>query len=178
MRRKPRSALLACQALALTTIVVASGTASAQETAGCDQFAWPVVKERQLFADPSLAAVSSGASLAALPSGAIALALLPGDKVAFALAPGKVPKDPASMGGLIIISEKPKPGLYQVTISEPGWIDVIQNGQFVKAAQHSGRKDCTGVHKTVRFELTAEPVTIQFSGVGAASVNVAVLPVP
>ena len=111
MRRKSHLARLACRALALITVGAASAAAIAEDAAGCDQFAWPVTKERQLFTEPGLASASSGAALTALPSAGIAIALLPGDKIAFPLAPGKAPKDPASMGGFVVFSEQPKPGV-------------------------------------------------------------------
>ncbi len=70
-----------------------------------------------------------------------------------------------------------KPGLYQVTLSSEGWIDLVQEGKALDSADHSGVKNCPGLRKSVRFSVGAAPVTLQISGAPAASIKVAIRPV-
>ncbi len=73
-----------------------------------------------------------------------------------AVCPSARPKKPDTFGGVLEI-DAVEPGLYQITLSDDAWIDVIQNDAFVKSAAHSGRRDCADVHKSVRFQLGQGP---------------------
>jgi len=63
-------------------------------------------------------------------------------------------------------------------LSAGAWLDVLQNGQFLKARSFSGVQGCDGIRKVVKFELAAVPFTLQISGVDADSIAVAVMPAP
>jgi hypothetical protein len=52
-----------------------------------------------------------------------------------------------------------------VTLSNYAWIDAIQNDAYLKPKGFSGVTGCDAARKSVRFDLAAGPVTIQFSGV-------------
>jgi hypothetical protein len=67
-----------------------------------------------------------------------------------------------------------KAGIYKITLSSEGWIDVIQNGQFVKSAAFSGATGCDGIRKSVKFDLAAQPFTIELSSVPADTIRIAV----
>ena len=75
-----------------------------------------------------------------------------------------------------MIPKVPKAGLYQITASAEGWIDVIQDGKALASSAHSGRRDCPDVRKSVRFDLQTGAVTIQFSGVDSKFIKLAILP--
>ena len=47
----------------------------------------------------------------------------------------------------------------------------MQDGKHLKPVAFSGATDCAGLRKTMRFELAAQPVTIQLSGGKADRVN-------
>ena len=86
------------------------------------------------------------------------------------------PEKPATRGwgGFLLFPSPEKPGLYQITLSDNAWIDVIQADARVPAQAHSGRPDCAAMRKSVRFELTAAPMTLQFSGTPNDTVKVAI----
>ena len=58
-----------------------------------------------------------------------------------------------------------KPGVYQVTLSSVGWVDVVQNGAALPVTGHTGMKDCAAIRKSVRFEIGSGPFSVQLSGI-------------
>ena len=154
----------------------AARTASALDIAACDQFAWPIKREQALFASKDLQHVASGTTLDSVPDRGIALELRPHDTAPYVLAPSRQPKIANSSGGLVVISNVSKAGSYQVTASAEAWIDVIQGGKSLPSTAHSGRRDCSDVRKTVRFDLQTGAVTIQVSGVDSKLIKLAILP--
>ena len=80
-------------------------------------------------------------------------------------------------GGCVAFAAPEKPGVYQVTLSGEGWIDLVQNGAALQSADHSGAKNCPGLRKSVRFEVGAAPVALQISGAPAETIKVAIRPV-
>ena len=161
--------------LALGVALMAARSALAAGTGGCESFEFPLVTELQwMKADEALAA-TSGTKLEALPAKAVALTLLPTAQVTFEVPPtGKRKNKPedafaASLGFTIA-----EPGLYQISLSGPGWVDVIQNGAALKSTAHTGKSDCEGLRKSVRFDLVAGPVTIQLADVPAAQIRLTI----
>jgi hypothetical protein len=63
-----------------------------------------------------------------------------------------------------------KAGIYQITLSDDAWIDVIQNGRYARSVGSTGRSDCPGVRKSVRLDLDASPVVLQVSGVAPETI--------
>ena len=155
-----------------------NGTPEKGMSGGCDAFKWPLAKERAAFDGASLEKVASGAARGPLKEQAFALALVPVAEVAYALPPGGKKKDgEARYGGMLAFAAPEKPGVYQVTLSSEGWIDLVQDGASLKAADHSGVKDCAGLRKSVRFNVGAAAVALQISGAPADSIKVAIRPV-
>ena len=70
----------------------------------------------------------------------------------------------------------PKAGIYTVSLSAGGWVDVVQDGHLLKPKAFSGATDCDGIRKTVKYELSASPFVLQFSGSRDNLVSVAILP--
>ncbi len=118
---------------------------------------------------------AAGATLKMSPALAARLDLKKADEVQWSRSPERAPKNPDSFGGLLEI-DSIEPGLYQITLSDEAWIDVIQNDAFLKSAAHSGRRDCAEVHKSVRFQLGKGPVIVQLSGVAKDTIGFAILP--
>jgi hypothetical protein len=142
---------------------------------GCESFKWPLDKERAAFDAAALEKAVSGAARGPLKEQTFALALLPGKDVAFTVPPAKKKDD--GFGGLVAFAAPEKPGVYQVTLSGEGWIDLVQEGKALDASDHSGAKNCPGLRKSVRFMLGAAPVVLQISNAVADTIKVGIRPV-
>ncbi len=160
-------AILAATAL----IAVAAGRSLAADD-GCEKFAWPLARERAMLAAADRPALSSGAGIAAWPEGAVQLNLIQGPDPAFALVPERPMRDVRLYSGTIRYAAPAKAGIYQVTVSDDGWIDLVQDGRYARAVGSSGRRDCPGLRKSVRVELSASPFVFQISNVEASTVSV------
>jgi hypothetical protein len=97
------------------------------------------------------------------------------DKVAFPVAPTsrKKPAKTTHDGGVISFDSFGEPGTYQVSLSARGWIDVIQDGKPLKSSAHTGKSECDGVRKSVRFPIQSGPVVIEISGAATESIKLA-----
>jgi hypothetical protein len=162
-----RTALVAVSLWALT------GAVLAQEPVGCDKFKWPLDKERAMLSAADVATASSGASVAQLPV-ALAVSLVPFADAKLPVAPERAPKSPTSFAGFVMLPAPPPGGVYKVSLSSEAWIDAVQDGHIVKSTAFSGATGCEGIRKSVKFDLAAEPFALQFSGVPAASISIAV----
>ena len=162
--RRPLSALF---------VVCIASAAHAEDNAGCDKFKWSVARERAWFA-AGAKPVAAGAELA-LADQAYAVALVPDESAGFVLPPERAPK-PGAFGGVLKIAALPKAGLYEITLSDEAWIDVVQSGASVKSSDFSGQKNCPGVRKSVRFPLAAGPATVQISNAASAAIQLAIAP--
>ncbi len=153
-----------CAALLLTATAMTTA-ASAEDQKGCEGFNWPLTTELSWMAQDPLAA-KSGDTLDAIPEKAITLALQPTKSVTFAAPPGakKQALPPDSYSGVLTLPAAAKPGLYQISLSSEGWIDVVQNTALVASTAFTGRKECAVIHKSVRFPIAAGPFTVQVSG--------------
>jgi hypothetical protein len=157
-----------------TTAVLIALLTPAAAADGCDKFAWPLAHEQALFASADKAAVKLGETLAGLPKTAFTLHLQPGTEAAFVMPPERKPKSERWFGGAIRFPALDKPGIYQVTLSEEAWIDVVQDGRYARSVGSTGRSDCPTLRKSVRLDLAASPFVLQFSGVASDSVVVAI----
>lgn len=79
-------------------------------------------------------------------------------------APSTRAAKPGTYTGFARLAALPQSGTYRVTLSGPGWIDVFQNGQALKAAAFSGATGCPGLAKSVKFDLSNAPLLIEISG--------------
>jgi hypothetical protein len=146
---------------------------------GCDKFNWPLTREQAQLAVPDKASVKAGDTLTAAPKGAFVLNLQPNSEAAlaaYALPPERKPKAETWFGGIVRLPAVEKPGVYQVTLSDEAWIDVVQDGHYAHSTAFSGRHDCPGMRKSVRFELSASAFVVQISGVAANKISVAIGP--
>jgi hypothetical protein len=150
------------------------GAARAQEKDSCDLFKWSVARERAAFGG-ALKRAASGATVAV--GQAYAIALGPGDAIAFAAPPERAAKA-GSFGAALGLAEIDRPALYQITLSDEAWLDVVQGGAALKSVDFSGQKNCPGVRKSVRFDLKPGAATIQISNSAGAAINLAVEPAP
>jgi hypothetical protein len=148
---------------------------AAEEPSGCDKFKWPIERERAALTAPDRAKLASGSELAALPSSGVTLALVTPADAKLPTPPERAPKE-GTFAGFASIKTAPKAGLYTVSLSSGGWLDVVQDGHFLKPKAFSGATDCDGIRKTVKFELSAAPFVVQVSGTKEDSISIAILP--
>src|SRR5262245_42613875 len=133
-----------------------------------------LASEQDWFAKPDKMSVSAGDSLRSIPNAAFVLKLQRRARVSFALPPEKAPKAEDWFGGAVWLAAVERTGTYQVTLSSDAWIDVIQDRKFVRSTGSSGRSDCPGVPKSVRFELEPAPIVLQLSGALSGTIVVAI----
>src|ERR1700676_1395090 len=148
---------------------------AAEEPSGCDKFKWPIERERAALTAPDRAKLSSGNELAALPSSGISLALVAPADAKLPTPPERAPKE-GTFAGFTSFKTAPKAGLYTISLSAGGWVDVVQDGHFVKPKGFSGATDCDGIRKTMKYELSASPFVLQISGTKEDSLSIAILP--
>ena len=162
----------------LLIVVLLLGAApawAAEEPSGCDKFKWPIERERAALTAPDRIKLVSGGELTALPATGITLALRPPGEAKLPSSPERAPKE-GTFAGFANIKATPKAGLYTVSLSAGGWIDVMQDGHFLKPRGFSGATDCDGIRKTMKYELGASPFVLQVSGARENAMSIAILP--
>ncbi|MBO4227633.1 hypothetical protein [Bradyrhizobium neotropicale] len=148
---------------------------AAEEPSGCDKFKWPIDRERAALTAPDRAKLTSGNEFAALPASGFTLTLVAPADAKLPTPPERAPKD-GTFAGFTSFKNAPKAGLYTISLSSGAWLDVVQDGHFLKPKAFSGATDCDGIRKTVKFELSASPFVLQISGAKENSISVAILP--
>jgi hypothetical protein len=148
---------------------------AAEEPSGCDKFKWPIERERAALTAPDRTKLASGGELAALPATGVTLALVTPAEAKLPTPPERAPKE-GTFAGFASVKAVPKAGLYTVSLSSGGWLDVVQDGHFLKPVAFSGATDCDGIRKTVKFELSASPFVLQISGTRENTISIAILP--
>ena len=163
---------------ALLIGLVLLGTApawSAEEPSGCDKFKWSIDRERAALTAPDRVKLASGGELAALPSTGMTLGLSAPAEARLPAPPERAPKE-GTFAGFTTFKAPPKAGTYTVSLSAGGWVDVVQDGHALKPKAFSGATDCDGIHKTMKYELSARPLVLQISGTKEDSISIAILP--
>jgi hypothetical protein len=162
----------------LLIALVLLGTApawAAEEPSGCDKFKWNIDRERAALTAPDRIKLASGGELAALPSTGMTLALHTPAEAKLPSPPERAPKE-GTFAGFAGFKSAPKAGIYTVSLSAGGWVDVVQDGRFLKPKAFSGATDCDGLRKTMKYEIAAGPFVLQISGIKEDAVSVAILP--
>jgi hypothetical protein len=157
------------------TLLAAAPAFAAEEPSGCDKFKWNVDHARALLTAPDRAKLTSGSEVATLPATGMTIALVAPADAKLPTPPERAPKD-GTFAGFTKFTSAPKAGIYTVNLSEGAWIDVVQDGHFIKPAAFSGATDCEGIRKTVKFDLSASPFVLQISGARQNALSVAILP--
>jgi hypothetical protein len=148
---------------------------AAEEPSGCDKFKWNIERERAALTAPDRLTLASGGGLTALPSTGMTLALRAPSEAQLPSPPERAPKE-GTFAGFANFKGTPKAGLYTVSLSAGGWVDLMQDGHFLKPKAFSGATDCDGIRKTMKYELSASPFVLQVSGTKENSVSIAILP--
>jgi hypothetical protein len=148
---------------------------AAEEPSGCDKFKWNIDRERAALTAPDRAKLASGGELGALPSTGMMLALRAPAEANLPSPPERAPKE-GTFAGFTSFKSPPKPGIYTVSLSAGGWVDIVQDGHFLKPKGFSGATDCDGIRKTMKYEISASPFVLQVSGTREDSISIAILP--
>jgi hypothetical protein len=156
-------------------LVVAAPARAAEEPSGCDKFKWPIERERAALTAPDRTKLTSGNELAAIPASGVTLALVPPGEAKLPTPPERAPKE-GTFAGFASFKTAPKAGVYTISLSAGAWVDVVQDGHFIKPAAFSGATDCDGIRKTMKYELKASPFTLQISGTKETQISIAILP--
>jgi hypothetical protein len=162
--------------LLIAAAVLLATPALAQEPVGCDKFKWNVDKERALLANPGAAKLASGSTLDKPLANTVKLSLVPFGEAKLPMNPERMPKDATTNAGFVKIAALPKAADYRITLSEAAWIDVVQDGKYVKSGPFSGVQGCDGIRKTVTFTLPAQPFVIQLSSVKPNTIGIVITP--
>ena len=156
-------------------LVGAAPAWAAEEPSGCDKFKWPIERERAALTAPDRARLTSGSEQAALPLSGITLALVAPADARLPMPPERAPRE-GTFAGFTSFKTAPKAGLYTISLSAGGWVDVVQDGHSLKPRAFSGATDCDGIRKTMKYELSASPFVLQISGSRENAVSIAILP--
>jgi hypothetical protein len=148
---------------------------AAEEPSGCDKFKWNIDRERAALTAPDRIKLASGAEIAALPASGLTLALTAPAEAKLPTPPQRAPKD-GTFAGFANFKNPPKAGIYTVSLSAGGWVDLVQDGHALRPKAFSGATDCDGIRKTMKYEISASPFVLQISGTKENSVSVAILP--
>jgi hypothetical protein len=165
------------RAPALLAVLLCGMTSAlaAEEPSGCDKFKWPIERERAALTAPDRTKLASGSEQTAWPSSGVTLALVAPADAKLPSPPERAPKD-GTFAGFTSFKAAPKAGLYTISLSAGAWVDVVQDGHFLKPVAFSGATDCDGIRKTMKYELGASPFVLQVSGAKENSVSIAILP--
>ena len=162
MRIRP-ARLRALSSLAALTVIGLPGIASAET---CTGFQWSVETELGWAAAVDAQTVEMGGKIDSISNKAIDVALQPAPTVKLPAASDikkqAISKD--SFSGWFSIGSVAKAGLYQITISNHAWIDIVQNNELVQSTAFSGDKNCKTLRKSVQYELSEGPAIVQISG--------------
>ena len=148
--------------------------ATADEPAGCAGFKWSLDRERTALAATGKPAIANGGALAY--EVAATLKLAPIGEAGLQHAPERPLKLAQSFAGHFKLPIPSRPGVYKVTIASAGWIDVLDNGEFLHPKGYSGALGCEGARKSIKFELPPRPLEIQVSGVWDDTLSLIVSP--
>jgi hypothetical protein len=156
-------------------LVSLAPTWAAEEPSGCDKFKWNIDHERAALTAPDRAKLVSGSEVAAVPSTGLILALSTPSEAKLPSPPERAPKE-GTFAGFTSFKAAPKAGIYTISLSAGAWVDVVQDGHFLKPKGFSGATDCEGIRKTMKYELGATPFVLQVSGAREDSISIAILP--
>ncbi len=146
----------------------------------CAAFAWNVKQERALFAGPAREEHAGKTAASAPPivvNRLYRLALAPQESVSFAAQPGKKALTDGAYAGLVKL-HLARGGLYRVSLSQPFWVDLVQDGHLVASSDFTGARGCNAPHKIVQYQLAPGDVVLQLSADVSPQVELAVTRAP
>jgi hypothetical protein len=158
---------MAVRLLAMLITMLAAAEASAEER--CRQFWSSTVQRIELFAD-YLPTVESRQSLP--KEGVFSLQLQPADEVIYLLAPERG-RD-GGHGGIVTIEGIPA-GRYYVALSEPAWIEAVQDDRRLPIFAEAHTSTCANVRQSLEIAVESRPLTLQIGGARTDRVSIGIL---
>ena len=116
----------------------------------------------------------AGESLTAVPNAAFNVRLQPASEASFVLPPERKPRSDGGFGGIVRLPALDRAGIYQITVSDEAWIDVVQDDRYARSVGSTGRSDCSALRKSVRLELGPAPFVVQLSAVATPIIVMAI----
>jgi hypothetical protein len=162
-------------AFVVLALLTSTSAWAAEEPSGCDKFKWNIDHARAALTAPDRMKLNSGSDLAAFPATGVTLALVAPADAKLPTPPERAPKD-STFAGFTRFTSAPKAGSYTISLSNGAWLDLVQDGHFLKPTAFSGATDCEGIRKTVKFDLSASPFVLQISGARENSLSIAIQP--
>jgi hypothetical protein len=160
--------------LAAVALIAAPGLVQAQEGSGCGGFKWSIEADRAALVRADKPSLSNGGAVAY--DVATTLELQPLSAAGLPKAPERASKFPSAFAGHFVLAAPAKPGVYRLTMSSGAWVDVLDGGAYLHPIAFSGARECDGARKSVKFDLPARPLALQFSGVARDRISVIVSP--
>jgi hypothetical protein len=167
--------MMRSSALFVLALLTTTSAMAADEPSGCDKFKWNIDHARAALTAPDRVKLNSGGELPALPATGVTLALVTPADAKLPTPPERAPKD-GTFAGFTKFTSAPKAGSYTISLSTGAWIDVVQDGHFLKPTAFSGATDCDGIRKTMKIDLSATPFLLQISGARENSISLVVQP--
>ena len=158
--------------LCLTVFALLAPAIAAEN--GCQKFAWSVANEQAWFSAPDKLIFVAGENIATIPKAAFTVKLQPAGEAEFALPPERKPRLDRWFGGMLQLPAVDREGIYQATVSDEAWIDIVQDGRYARSVGSTGRSDCPGIRKSVRLELAPSPFILQLSAVATPLIVMAI----
>lgn len=160
----------------IVLLLISVGQAwAAEEPSGCDKFKWNIDHERAALTASDRTKLASGSEITAMPSSGMILTLVAPADAKLPTPPTRAPKE-GTFAGFTSFKTAPKAGIYTISLSAGAWVDVVQDGHFLKPKAFSGATDCDGIRKTMKYELSSSPFVLQVSGSKDNSISIAILP--
>jgi hypothetical protein len=148
---------------------------AAEEPSGCDKFKWGIERERAALTATDRVKLDSGAEIVVPPSSGMTLGLRPPGDARLPAPPERAARE-GTFAGFASFRGAPNAGTYTISLSAGGWVDLLQDGHFLKPKAFSGATDCNGIRKIMKYEISAGPFVLQVSGSGEDSISIAILP--
>jgi hypothetical protein len=174
--KKRNGELIMRRVLAVALLLVSfAPVLAAEEPSGCDKFKWSIDHERAALTAPDRTKLTSSSEVAAIPSTGMILSLHTPSEAKLPSPPERTPKE-GTFAGSTSFKAAPKAGIYTISLSSGAWVDVVQDGHFLKPKAFSGATDCDGIRKTMKYELAASPFVLQVTGAKEDAISIAILP--
>jgi hypothetical protein len=145
--------------LLLLVFISACASASGQEQPACASIAEPWKAPRAIASTRD----ATGAAQAPFAVGEpVRLSLHPDGEVAYLTLP-QGEGEAASFGGMASFTVE-QAGTYRVGLSEPVWVDVVQDGKPAETVRFGPGPACSGIRKAVSFDLRQGMHVLEVSG--------------
>jgi hypothetical protein len=146
----------------------------------CAGFKWDVAHERALFggsAQALTAAREAGAAPELAAERLYAISLSSQASVALRVPAGPKSSFDGAFAGFARL-DVATPGVYRVSLDQPGWIDLVGAHGAIPAGDFSGQRGCRAPHKVVQFSLPAGEALLQLTGIGDPQVRLTLTRAP